>query len=119
MKPEFAGKPDEDVETHLLRMNDWMDTHQFQEGVKVQHFLSNISRGNTIMVQIITTYKCRLDHVTKSIQPTIFKDGNTREQLFHAWGSFHFNANTETLDSHVTYILRIHFQQDYIGYFSL
>ena len=37
-KPEFAGKPDEDAEAHLLRMNDWMDTHAFQEGVKVQHF---------------------------------------------------------------------------------
>ena len=37
-KPEFAGKPDEDVETHLLRANDWMDTHAFPEGVKVQRF---------------------------------------------------------------------------------
>ena len=32
-KPEFAGKPDEDAEAHLLRMNDWMDTHAFQEDV--------------------------------------------------------------------------------------
>ena len=37
-KQEFAGKPDEDVEAHLLRMNYRMDTHAFQEGVKVQHF---------------------------------------------------------------------------------
>ena len=28
-KPEF-------VEAHLLRANDWMDTHAFPEGVKVQ-----------------------------------------------------------------------------------
>ena len=35
-KPEFAGKPDEDVEAHLLRTNDWMNTHAFPEGVKVQ-----------------------------------------------------------------------------------
>ena len=35
-KPEFAGKPDEDVEAHLLRTNDWMDTCAFTEGVKVQ-----------------------------------------------------------------------------------
>ena len=34
-KPEFTGKPDEDAEAHLLRTNDWMDTHAFQEGVKV------------------------------------------------------------------------------------
>ena len=38
-KPEFAGKVDKDAEAHLLRTNDWMDTHQFQEGVKVQCFV--------------------------------------------------------------------------------
>ena len=34
-KPEFSGKPDEDVEVHLLRTNDWMTTHDFPEAVKV------------------------------------------------------------------------------------
>ena len=37
-KPEFSGKPEEDAEVHLLRMNNWVDKHQFQEGVKVQRF---------------------------------------------------------------------------------
>ena len=37
-KPEFSGKPDEDVEAHLLHSNDWMTTHHFVEGVKVQRF---------------------------------------------------------------------------------
>ena len=36
-KPEFAGKPEEDAEEHLLKTNDWMDTNTFPEGVKVQH----------------------------------------------------------------------------------
>ena len=38
LKPEFAGKPDEHTEAHLLRTTDCMDTHAFQEGVKVQCF---------------------------------------------------------------------------------
>ena len=38
-KPEFTGKPDEDAEAHLLRTNDWMDTHDFPEGVKVRNFV--------------------------------------------------------------------------------
>ena len=38
-KPEFLGKLEEDAEAHLLRMKDWMDTYQFQEGVKVQRFV--------------------------------------------------------------------------------
>ena len=37
-KPEIAGKPDEDLEAHLLRTNDWMDRHAFQKGVKVKRF---------------------------------------------------------------------------------
>ena len=37
-KPECTGKPDEDAEGHLLRTYDWMDTHAFPEGVKVQRF---------------------------------------------------------------------------------
>ena len=37
-KLEFAGKPDEDAEAHLLRTNDWMDNHAFPEGVKFQRF---------------------------------------------------------------------------------
>ena len=28
-KPEYSGKPEEDVEDHLLRTNDWMNTHDF------------------------------------------------------------------------------------------
>ena len=37
-KPKYAGRPDKDVEAHLLRMNDWMDTHEFLEQVKVKRF---------------------------------------------------------------------------------
>ena len=32
------------------------------------------------------------------------KIGNTREQLFHAWQSFHFDQSVETIDSYVTCI---------------
>ena len=37
-KPEFSGKPEEDVEAHLLRTNDWMETHSFPDVAKVQRF---------------------------------------------------------------------------------
>ena len=35
------------------------------------------------------------------------KVGNTREQLFHVWRSFHFDENTKTLDSYVTHIRQV------------
>ena len=36
--PEFSGKPEEDVEEHLLRTNDWMETHNFPDDQKVRRF---------------------------------------------------------------------------------
>ena len=35
-KPEFSGKPEEDAIAHLLRTNDWIETHNFPEEAKVQ-----------------------------------------------------------------------------------
>ena len=35
------------------------------------------------------------------------KIGKAREQLFHVWRSFHFNKNTETLDTYVTCIRQV------------
>ena len=35
------------------------------------------------------------------------KIGNTREQLFHAWKSFSFDENTETIDAYVTSIRQV------------
>ena len=37
-RPEFSGKPKEDVEAHLLRTMDWMITNDFPEDQKVRRF---------------------------------------------------------------------------------
>ena len=37
-KPEFSGKPGEDVESHLLSTRDWMEAHNLPEGEKVSCF---------------------------------------------------------------------------------
>ena len=37
-KPEFSGKPEEEVVAHLLRTNDWMETHDFPDDAKVRRF---------------------------------------------------------------------------------
>ena len=66
----------------------------------------------------------------------VLKIGNTREQQFLAWQSFHFDKNTETIDAYVTCIRQVatslgygepqilevfkkHLLQNYIGYYSL
>ena len=43
-KPKFSGKPDKDAEAHLLRTNNWMDTHRIQENNKFQRFCLTLTR---------------------------------------------------------------------------
>ena len=37
-KPEFSGKPEEDVESHLFSTRDWIKVHNFPEGEMVRCF---------------------------------------------------------------------------------
>ena len=37
-KTEFAGKPEENAEAHLVRTNEWMETHDFPDDTKVRRF---------------------------------------------------------------------------------
>ena len=42
-KPDFSGKPEEDMEAHLLRTNDWMTTHDFPNDQNVRKFCLTLS----------------------------------------------------------------------------
>ena len=106
-KPEFTGKPDEDVEAHPLRMNNWMDTHAFPEGVKVQHFCPTLVGEARLGYESLRPINVDWIWLQISLDSNTLKIGNTREQLFHAWRSFHFNENTETLDSYVACIRHV------------
>ena len=44
-RPEFSGKPEEDVEAHLLRREDWVTTHDFPEDQKVRRFCLMLMQG--------------------------------------------------------------------------
>ena len=35
-RPEFSGRPEEDAKAHLLRTNDWMETHNIPNMARVQ-----------------------------------------------------------------------------------
>ena len=105
-KPEFLGKPDENTEAHLLHTNNWMNAHILVEGVQSPKILSNTIRRSQIMVSYITAYYCRLAKVTKFRQQ-YSEIGNTREQLLHAWRSFSFDENTETMEAYVTCIRQV------------
>ena len=113
-KPEFSGKPGEDTEAHLLLLNDWMNAHHFDEDTKVQRFCLTLlgearlwyhsleALGDTTLTQLQNLFRQRYS-----------KLGNTCEQLFHAWRSFTFDENTETIDS---YVIQIRHVATLLGY---
>ena len=100
-KPKFSGKPEEDAEAHLLRKNDWMETHRFQDNVKVQRFCLTLTGAARLWyesLRLINIDWLGLQNIFRQQYPKI---GNTREQLFHAWRSFHFDENVETIDTYI------------------
>ena len=113
-KPEFSGKPEEDAEAHLLHSNDWMNAHHFDEDIKVQRFCLTLLGEARLWYQSLeplgdTTWP----QLQNLFRQRYSKLGNTHEQLFHAWRSFTFDENTETIDS---YVIRIRQVATLLGY---
>ena len=80
-----------------------MNAHHFVNGVKVQRFCLTLLGEARLWFQSLEP----LDNVTWPELQNLFRQrysklGNTCEQLFHAWRSFNFDVNTETIDSYVT-----------------
>ena len=83
-KPEFEGRSEEDAEAHLLRMNDWMDTHDFPDYVKVEQFCLNLVRKARLWYESLRLINVEWDDLQHMFRQQYSKIGNTREQLFHA-----------------------------------
>ena len=107
-KPEFSGKPEEDAEAHSLHSNDWMNAHGFVDGIRVQRSCLTLLGEARLWFQSLEP----LDNVTWPELQNFFRQrysklGNTCKQLFHAWRSFSFDENTETIGSYVTRIRQV------------
>ena len=99
-KPKYADKP-EDTEAHLLRMNDWMDTHDFQDQVKVQRSCLTLVGEARLWYESLRQINADWEGLENMFGQQYSKIGNTREQLFHIWQSFHFYENTEIIGAYV------------------
>ena len=102
MKPEFSGKPDEDAEAHLLHSNDWMNAHCLVKGVKVQRFCLTQLGEARLWYDSLEPINVDWPKLQNLFRQRYTKVGNIREHLFHAWKSFNFDENTETIDAYVT-----------------
>ena len=103
-KAEFSGKPDEGAEAHLLHTNDWMNAHNFDEGVRVQRFCLTLFEETRLWYHSLEPINVNWQELQNLFRLQYSKIGNTREKLFHAWRSFSFDENMETVDAYVTCI---------------
>ena len=100
-KPEFSGKPEEDAESHLLSMRDWIEAYNFPEGEKVRCFRVTLTGEARLWYESLTPIDNDWPALQNMFRWQYFKIGNTPEQLFHAWRTFKFDENTDSVDSYV------------------
>ena len=103
-KPEFSDKPEEDVVAHLLRTNDWMEIHNFPEETKVQRFCLTLTGEARLWYETLRPIKVDWIGLQKHFRQQYLRFGNTREQVFHVWGSFQYDEKTDTNDSYISKI---------------
>ena len=100
-KPEFSGKPEEDAESHLLSTRDWMEAHNFPDEVKVRCFCLTLTGEARLWYESLAPLDNDWPALQNKFRWQYSKIGNTPKQLFHAWRTFKFDENTDTIDSYV------------------
>ena len=102
-RPRFSGKPEEDVEAHLLRTEDWMTTHNFPEDQKVGRFCLTLMQGAKLWYATLNAQQQQLtwENLWDRFRQQYSKFGSTREQYFHALRSFQFYEATDTIDGYI------------------
>ena len=106
-KPEFSGKPEEDAIAHLLRTNDWMETHNFPEEAKVQRFCLTLTGEVRLWHETLRPIDVDWTGLQEHFRQQYSKFGNTKEQLFHVWRSFQYDENSDTIDSYISKIKQV------------
>ena len=84
-----------------------MNAHHFVGGVKVQRFCFTLLREARLWYHSLEPINVDWPKLQNLFRQKYSKVGNTREQLFHAWRSFNFDENTETIDAYVTQIRQV------------
>ena len=97
-KPEFSGKPEEDAESQLLSTRDWMEAHNFP-GEKVRCFIVTLIGEARLWYESLAPLDNDWPALQNKFRWQYSKIGNTLEQLFHAWRTFKFDKNTDSIDS--------------------
>ena len=106
-KPEFVGRPAENVEAHFLCTNGWMNIHNIPDDLKVGRFCLTLVGEARLWYESLQPIANDWPALQDQFRQQYSKIGNTREQLFYAWRSFHYDENAETVDAYVNRIRQV------------
>ena len=81
--PEYSGKPEDNVEAHLLRTNDWMNTHDFPDDVKVQRFCLTLMGEARLWYASLEPIVLRWQELQNQFRRQYSKLGNMRSYFMH------------------------------------
>ena len=78
-----------------------MEVHNFPEGKKVRHFCVTLIGEARLWYESLAPLDNDWPTLQNKFRWRYSKIGNTPEQLFHAWRTFKFDKNTDSIDSYV------------------
>ena len=84
-----------------------METHNLPEAAKVQRFCLTLTSEARLWYETLRPTEVDWTGLQDCFRQQHFKFGNMREQLFHVWRSFHYDENTEAIDSYVSRIKQV------------
>ena len=82
-KSEFSGKAEEDAAMHLLKTNDWMDTYNFPEHIKVRRFCLTLTGEERLWYESLKPIDMDWNALQTHFRQQYSKFGSSREQYFH------------------------------------
>ena len=106
-KPEFAGKPEEYMDAHLLRTNDWKETHNSTDDIKVRRFYLTLMDEARLWYETFRPIQLDWAALQDCFQQQYSKVSSEREQYFHVWRSFCYDEQRDTIGSYISKIKQV------------
>ena len=84
-----------------------MNNHNFPQEAKVQRFCLPLTGEARLWYESLRWIEIDWPTLQEHFRQQYSKLGYTREQYFHVWRSFHYDENTDTIDSYVSKIKQV------------
>ena len=84
-----------------------METHNFPDVANVQKFYLTLTWEGRLWYESLKPIAVDWPGLQDQFRHQYSKFGNTQEQLFHMWRSFHYDENVEMIDAYVNGIKQV------------